>query len=93
MERTLHDLQKASCLFPQLDQLTHVLGHYHFLFGTVLSCQLLLSCMCAWVLSCVQLFVTSWTIAHQVPLFMGFPRQEYWNGLPVHAPGDSLSRD
>ena len=24
-------------------------------------------------------FVTLWTISHQVPLSMGFPRQEYWN--------------
>ena len=24
-----------------------------------------------------------WTGAHQAPLSMGFPRQEYWNGLPV----------
>ena len=28
------------------------------------------------VLSCVQLFVTPWTGAHQAPLSMGFPRQE-----------------
>ena len=27
-------------------------------------------------------FVTPWTVAHQVPLSMGFPRQEYWYGLP-----------
>ena len=25
----------------------------------------------------VQLFVTPWTVAHQVPLSMGFSRQEY----------------
>ena len=38
---------------------------------------------CTCVLShfiCVQLFVTPWTIAHQVPLSMGFSRQEYWSG-------------
>ena len=33
-------------------------------------------------------FVTSWTIAHQAPLSMGFPRQEYWSGLPFPFPGD-----
>ena len=22
-----------------------------------------------------------WTVAHQAPLFMGFPKQEYWNWL------------
>ena len=32
--------------------------------------------------SCVQLFVTLWTIAYQAPLSMEFSRQEYWNGLP-----------
>ena len=30
-------------------------------------------------LSCAQLFATSWIIAHQAPLSMGFPRQEYWS--------------
>ena len=39
-------------------------------------------------LSCVQLFVTPWTVAHQAPLSMGFFRQEYWNGLPFPSPGD-----
>ena len=29
-------------------------------------------------------------IAHQAPLSMGFPRQEYWNGLPFPTPGDLL---
>ena len=29
-----------------------------------------------------------WTVALQAPLFMGFPRQEYWNGLPFPSPGD-----
>ena len=27
-------------------------------------------------------------IAHQAPLSMGFPRQEYWSGLPFPSPGD-----
>ena len=31
--------------------------------------------------SCVWLFATLWTVAHQAPLSMGFFRQEYWNGL------------
>ena len=30
---------------------------------------------------CVRLLATLWTIACQVPLFMEFPRQEYWSGL------------
>ena len=36
----------------------------------------------------VQLFATPWTAAHQVPLSMGFCRQEYWSGLPCPPPGD-----
>ena len=34
-------------------------------------------------LSCVQLFVTPWTAAHQAPPSMGFSRQEYWSAVPV----------
>ena len=34
--------------------------------------------------------VTPWTIVHQAPLSMGFPRQEYWIGLPFPFPGDLL---
>ena len=40
------------------------------------------------LLSCVRLFATSRTVARQAPLSMGFPRQEYWNGLPFPSPGD-----
>ena len=32
--------------------------------------------------------VTPWTVAHQVPLPMGFPRQEYCSGLPFAPAGD-----
>ena len=45
-------------------------------------------CCCPQSLSCVQLFGTPWTIAHQAPLSMGFSRQEYWSGLPFPSPGD-----
>ena len=50
-------------------------GHYYYL-----------SCMC--VLRHHRPFATSWTVAHQVPLSMGFFRQEYWSGLPFPPPGD-----
>ena len=39
-------------------------------------------------LSPVWLFATTWTIAHQAPLSMGFSRQEYWSELPFSSPGD-----
>ena len=38
--------------------------------------------------SCVQLFVTLWTVACQAPLSMVFSRQEHWSGLPCPPPGD-----
>ena len=38
------------------------------------------------LLSCVQLFVTPWIVAHQAPLSMEFSRQEYWSGLPFPSP-------
>ena len=44
--------------------------------------------MYAQALSQVQLSATPWTIVHQAPLFMGFPRQEYWSGLLLPSPGD-----
>ena len=31
---------------------------------------------------------TPWTIAPQAPPPTGFPRQEYWSGLPFPSPGD-----
>ena len=39
-------------------------------------------------LSCVQLFATLWTVAHQAPLSREFPRQENWSGSPFPPPGD-----
>ena len=34
-----------------------------------------------YLLSCYQLFATPWSVACQ-----GFPRQEYWSGLPLPSP-------
>ena len=45
-------------------------------------------CVCAQFLSHVQFFATPWTVAHQAPLSIGFPRQEYWTGLPFPSPED-----
>ena len=35
-------------------------------------------------------FGIPWTVAHHAPLAIGFPRQEYWSGLPFPSPGDLL---
>ena len=40
--------------------------------------------------SCVQLFVTLWTVARQSPLSIGFSRQQYWSGLPFPSPDWTL---
>ena len=34
-------------------------------------------------------FAMPWTAAHQTPLSLGFPRQEYWHGLPFPSPEDN----
>ena len=47
-----------------------------------------LSHMC--MLSCVRLFVTPRSVAHQVPLSMEFSRQEHWSGWPFPSPGNLL---
>ena len=51
-----------------------------------------------WVCVCVHsacsslshawLFATLWTVAHQAPLSMGFPRQKYWSRLLFFFPRD-----
>ena len=46
------------------------------------------ACMHVYMLCCVWLFATPWTVAHQPPLSMGFPRQEYWSGLPFPSTRD-----
>ena len=45
-------------------------------------------CVHAHLLSCFKLFATSWTVAYQAPLSMGFSRQEYWSGLSCPPSGD-----
>ena len=44
-------------------------------------------CCCIVTKSCLIL-CDPWTITHQDPVSMGFPRQAYWNGLPFPSPGD-----
>ena len=50
------------------------------------------SCWCL-VIKLFQIFVSPWTVAHQAPLSMGFPRQEYWSGFPFLCPGDLPNPD
>ena len=43
-------------------------------------------CVCACIVA--QPCPTLWTVARQVPLSLGFSRQEYWSGLPSPPPGN-----
>jgi len=49
---------------------------YEFVKNRRYACML--SCF-----SLVQLYVTPWTVALQVPPSMGFSRQKYWSGVPL----------
>ena len=41
----------------------------------------------------VLLFAIPWTVAHQTPLSMGFPDQEYYSELPFPAPASALIQE
>ena len=43
---------------------------------------------CCWVGESCPTLERPWTVARQTPPSMGFPRQEYWRGLPFPSPGD-----
>ena len=47
--------------------------------------EMYLYCVCSIV---SRSFATLWTVACQAPLSLGFPRQEYWSGLPFPSAGD-----
>ena len=60
-----------------------ILYHLSYQWSPIYVCV----CVCkherkwnCYLLSHVWLFGTPWTVAHQAPLSMEFPRQEYWSG-------------
>ena len=53
-----------------------------YLYSFMMACE---SVSCSVV---SDSFATPWTVALQAPLFMGFPRQEYWSVLPCPPLGD-----
>ena len=62
---------------------------YHFISsGQINTHRCSMHCAVLSRFSHVQLFVTLWTVAHQLPLSMGFSRQGYWSGLPFPSPED-----
>ena len=60
----------------------------------VAACELLVAVLVVvfsrWAMSAS--FATSGTVTHQAPLSVGFPRQEYWNGLPFPSQGIFLTQ-
>ena len=71
---------------------THI-SYVSFLAGGFFTAELTLNAkkvkhVCSVASICVRLCVTSWTVAHQAPLSMGFSRQEYGSGLQFSSPGD-----
>ena len=63
-----------------------LLGFLFYFFDVAILIPVL--CVCVKSLSCVRLFATPWTVAHQAPPSMRFSRQEYWSGLSFPSPGD-----
>ena len=64
--------------------------------NTGVGCHFLLQCMKVKMkvksLSRVWLGATPWTAVHQAPASMGFSRQEYWSGVPLHSMQTTIYR-
>ena len=58
------------------------------LYKNVCVCVCVCAHACSVNVSCVPLFATPWTVAHQAPLSTGLYRREHWNELPDPPPGD-----
>ena len=62
--------------------------------NTGVGCHFLLQCMKgkseSEVAQSCWLLATPWTTAYQAPPSMGFSRQEYWSGVPLPSPTDTI---
>ena len=82
-----------SLRFTNISILLHLLPLSIYLYmcvACVCACVCVCVCMCAQWLSRVWLFATSWTVAHQAPLSLGFPRQKYWSRFPGDLPDPGI---
>ena len=80
---TLYFIKGLKTILPNLIFPPFILPNLHF-------CRLLLANIVIVVqsLSCFQFICDPRTVAHQAPLSMGFPRQEYYSGLPFPSARD-----
>ena len=82
---TFYTYTRLILLKHQIDYVIAIFKPFHklpVLFKNILCC-------CVFVTeSCLTLLWPPWTRAHQAPLSMWFPRQEYWSGLPFPSPED-----
>ena len=74
------------CIYVHIHICVHIYIHTHT-YTPMYMYTHIYCCGCLVTKSCPTL-VTPWFIAHQAPLPMGFPREEYWSGLPFPSPGD-----
>ena len=84
-QREIKNEMHSSYIIP-MHGFIHVFSfvHEHFFIQNTQDKK---ACACL-LLSHVQLPAIPWTVAHQGPLSLGFPRQEYWSGLPFLPLGD-----
>ena len=68
-------------VYHQLLEFTQTPGKFLKMWEYQITCGGLVAKMCLTL-------VTPWTVALQVPLSMGFSRQEYWSGLPFLSSGN-----
>ena len=50
------------------------MNHFELISELHIGCKVVCVCVCVYMLSCVLLFVTPWTVAHKAPLCMGILR-------------------
>ena len=67
------DVTKIYCAY----HFTVYKSNHYTVYLNLLQCCMSIMCVCAHLLSCVQIHAAPWTVACQAPLCMEFPRQEY----------------
>ena len=81
---TIHNICNQGCFTNELSfPFCHSQSCHHIVVDSLNDSPTLMQCP---VLS--DSLWLHMTVARQAPLSMGFPRQEYWSGLPFPSPGD-----